>query len=110
MTRRIAACVGLALAYGLVGCSAKSSPAPNQTTEAATQAANEKPGESYRHVIAAEVEYYTSGPQQGRPPDGKFKAGTKVNVIQEAGSYTQVRSEDGIEAFVASDAIKKIDP
>jgi uncharacterized protein YgiM (DUF1202 family) len=108
MSRQIATVVGLACA--LVGCSGKSAPAPIQATEAAPRGATEKPGESYTHVIAAEVEYYTSGPQQGRPPDGKFKAGTKVNVIQEAGSYTQVRSEDGIEAFVASDAIKEIDP
>jgi hypothetical protein len=44
--------------------------------------------ESFSHVITTEVEYYTTGPQQGRPPDGKFRAGTKVNIVQEAGSYT----------------------
>jgi len=66
--------------------------------------------QSFSHVIAAEVEYYTTGPQQGRPPDGKFPAGTKVNIVQQAGSYTLVRSEGGVEAFVTSDALKESDP
>lgn len=35
----------------------------------------------FSHVIAAETEYYTTGPQQGRPPDGTFPAGTKVSVV-----------------------------
>ena len=65
--------------------------------------------DSFSHVIATETEYYTTGPQQGRPPDGKFPAGTKVTIVQEAGSYTQIRSEDGIEAYVSSDAIKELD-
>ena len=55
------------------------------------------------HVITAETEYYTTGPQQGRPPDGKFAAGTKVTVVEEAGSYVLVESEDWVKAYVAAD-------
>lgn len=59
----------------------------------------------FTHVVASETEYYTSGPQQGRPPDGTFSEGTKVRIVEEAGSYVRVRSEGGIEAFVASGAV-----
>lgn len=106
MTKQIAIFMGLLLSL-FVGCSTKSSQAPNQTGE---QQATKPATDSFSHVIANEVEYYTTGPQQGRPPDGKFPAGTKVNIVQQAGSYTQVRSGDGIEAYVSSDAIKEIEP
>jgi serpin B len=61
----------------------------------------------FSHVIAAETEYYTTGPQQGRPPDGKFPAGTKVSIVEESGSYVLVKSESGIKAYVAADAVKQ---
>lgn len=56
-------------------------------------------------VISHDTMFYSSGPQQARPPDGQFKAGTRVMIIQEAGSYTLVRAEDGREGYVASDAV-----
>lgn len=58
------------------------------------------------HVITYDTHYYMSGPQQARPPEGMFKAGTKVELIQDAGSYSLVRSQDGIEAYVSTDALK----
>lgn len=58
-------------------------------------------------VIASEAEYYTTGPQQGRPADGKFAAGTKVTIVSDAGSYFLVRSADGVEAYVSAAAVKK---
>jgi serpin B len=64
------------------------------------------PALEFSHVIAAETEYYTTGPQQGRPPDGKFLAGTKVTVVEKSGSYVLVKSEGGAEAYVAADAVK----
>ncbi len=63
----------------------------------------------FTHTIVSTVEYYNDGPQQARPPDGKFEIGTRVNLIENAGSYSRVRSEDGIETFVATDALKKLD-
>jgi len=59
------------------------------------------------HVVTVETEYYTTGPQQGRPPDGKFSAGTKVSIVEEAGSYVLVKSEDGVEAYIAADAVRQ---
>ncbi|HJN09530.1 MAG TPA: serpin family protein [Pirellulaceae bacterium] len=75
----------------------------SETTEGTT----ETPAGTFTHVITTETEYYTTGPQQGRPPDGKLSAGTKVNVVKEAGSYTLVRSEDGVEAYVAADVVNQ---
>lgn len=57
-------------------------------------------------VISYDTMYYRIGPQQAMPPDGQFKAGTRVEIIQEAGSYTLVRAEDGREGYVSTDAIK----
>jgi PBP1b-binding outer membrane lipoprotein LpoB len=98
MRLQIIACI--VLASLVVGCSGQSTPEAQKSADS--------PAQPFSHVIATEVEYYKIGPQQGRPPDGKFPAGTKVNIIRQAGSYTQVRSEGGIEATVASDAIKEL--
>ena len=61
----------------------------------------------FTHVITTETEYYTTGPQQGRPPDGKFPAGTKVSIIEDAVSYVWVQSGGEIEAYVAADAVRQ---
>ena len=61
----------------------------------------------FSHVITAETEYYVTGPQQGRPPEGSFPAGTKVNIVEEAGSYLLVKSESGIEAYVSKDPVSQ---
>jgi len=109
MTQQIILCVGLVVLSLFVGCSTESSQVPSQTSEQQAKK-TDTPSDSFSHVIAAEVEYYTTGPQQGRPPDGKFPAGTKVNIVREAGSYILVRSQDGVEAYVSGDAIKETEP
>ncbi len=65
-----------------------------------------KPVLKFSHVIKFEIEYYTTGPQQGRPADGKFPAGTKVSIVKKAGSYVLVQSEKGVSAYVSTDAVK----
>ena len=114
MKRTIVAWIGLLTAILLAGCSGQAPTAPSETdrqqatqTDVASQEPDNAPGASYSHVIAVEAEYYTTGPQQGRPPDGKFPAGTKVNIVETAGSYTLVRSADGVEAYVDADAVKE---
>ena len=62
----------------------------------------------FPHAISAPTEYYTNGPQQARPPDGRFPAGLKVVVLNEAGSYVRVRSETGIEAYVSAGALRTL--
>jgi serpin B len=61
----------------------------------------------FTHVTTVDTEYYLDGPQQGRPADGRFAAGTPVVILQEGGSYTRVRSQDGIEAWIVADAVAR---
>ena len=64
----------------------------------------------YTHTIESLNEhYYVGGPQQARPPDGKFPKGTKVKLLRSAGSYTMVQSETGIAAYVTTRCLKKIE-
>jgi uncharacterized protein YgiM (DUF1202 family) len=62
------------------------------------------------HVIINDTVYYMSGPQQARPPEGRFKVGTKVTLIRKAGSYSLVRSEDGREGYITTDSLEPIGP
>ena len=52
--------------------------------------------------------YYLGGPQQARPPEGRFKPGTRVRLVRKNGSYSVVQSENGITAHVATGALKAI--
>lgn len=65
------------------------------------------PATEFTHVIAIETEYYTSGPQQGRPADGTFPVGTKIKIVEDASGYLVVQSEDGIEGYVAASAVQQ---
>lgn len=62
----------------------------------------------YTHVIPQATSYYLNGPQQAMPPQGSFRPGTKVIILQDMGSYVRVRSEDGVEAAVSSGSLQKI--
>ena len=64
---------------------------------------------NFTHVLQRETEYYLDGPQQARPPDGTFRAGTKVMLLQESGSYSVVQTEDGITAYVSTASLQKIE-
>ncbi len=64
--------------------------------------------DAFTHVVTSETPYYLDGPQQGRPPDGTLATGTKVKLLEEAGSYVRVETETGVTAFVAADAIQSI--
>ena len=58
------------------------------------------------YMVVAETPHYVAGPQQGRPPEGRFGEGTKVRLLHTAGSDGQVRAENGTVAFVAMSALK----
>ncbi|MBI82625.1 MAG: hypothetical protein CMJ81_05460 [Planctomycetaceae bacterium] len=90
--------------------------APNQTTTATysqheddlkqpLQAQTSSTWET-SHVITSESAYYTTGPQQGRPADGNFTAGTKVRLVETMGSYSLVQLADGLTAYVTADALE----
>lgn len=57
-------------------------------------------------VILTETEYYTTGPQQSRPPDGKLPAGTQVRIVNDGGSYVQIESADGLQCWVSADTVR----
>jgi hypothetical protein len=100
------------LAAGLLGCQRDAAPPPSDGSDSrpAAPGTNETSVPTgFTHVIAVETDYYVDGPQQGRPPDGRFTAGTRMRVLQEAGSYVLVRSPDGIEAYVSTDALQRTD-
>ena len=71
---------------------------------------NTKIKEPFTHEIDGPLEttYYIGGPQQARPPDGRFKPGTRVRLVRNASSYCLVQSETSITAHVATSALKLI--
>ena len=68
----------------------------------------EESAQVFTHVIATDTPYYLSGPQQAWPPEGSLPAGTKVTLLEEAGSYCRIRSEDGLEAYVSIDSLQAL--
>ena len=100
MNRRIwtLLCVVL-LVVGIVGCGVKMvGPAPHKTGSAGSGA--------FTHVIVGDADYYMSSPQQGSPSDGSFVKGTKVTLVRKAGSFSLVRSVDGVQAYVSTGSIR----
>ena len=61
-------------------------------------------------VILTETEYYTTGPQQSRPPDGKLPAGTQVRIVNDGGSYVQVESAAGLQCWVSAETVGTATP
>jgi len=81
----------------------------NELRRASATSGNKSAAQStseFTHTITTETEYYTTGPQQGRPADGKLAADTAVNIVRQAGSYTLIETPDGVQAYVTSDAVK----
>jgi hypothetical protein len=69
---------------------------------------SEGPAQAFTHVVPSETEYYLDGPEQARGPDGSLEAGTKVALLEEAGSYCQVRTEGGIEAYISRESLQPL--
>lgn len=98
----------------LIGCSNEATTPLQPTQEPAIQQTEQVPttstktDQTFTHTITTDTDYYLGGPQQARPPEGKMKAGTKVMLVEEAGSYCRVKSEDGVVGFVAVDSLKAV--
>ena len=105
--------LGLSVAFGClpnkepVGGSQQSLPAPAEEVESVEQSSGGPAAVAgkFPHVITTGSAYYVGGPQQARPPDGTLMKGTRVRVIQNAGSYSIVRTADGIEGYISTAAI-----
>jgi len=98
--------LGLTATVLLAGCNPRPTP-PQHKQPLTTQPVNDSvtSSSSYPAEISETSVYYIGGPQQGRPPEGEFIKGTRVQVLENAGSYSIVRSADGIEAYVSTGAI-----
>ncbi len=98
-------------------------PVPDGQTEPEPEATNEEiplplpdqsnktpsPTGSPTHVVTQQVAYYKAGPQQAIPPDGKIETGTKVRIIRNAGSYTEIQTENGVRGYISSDSLKQLE-
>lgn len=63
---------------------------------------------SATHVITEDTVWYNH-PAQATPPNGELKAGTRVNVLSPASSFTRMRTEDGsVTGYVSSDVLAPI--
>ncbi len=95
----------LTLFLCLVGCKEQPAEGSGQTdpSEPAKEdvLAKLEPSQDFSYVIANKTAYYTGGPQQARPADGEIEAGTKIKVIEDAGSYVLIETESGIKGFVS---------
>jgi hypothetical protein len=90
-----------ALFFSLV-CVITSSVACSQSTNPADG------GEKMTHVMTTDTPYYLSGPQQAHPPDGTLKAGTQIIVVESQGSYSLVRTKDGVKGHVDNNSFKPL--
>ena len=58
------------------------------------------------HTVTKKSSFYSTSPQQGRPPDGEIEPGTEVELLEEQGSYSLVRLEDGSAVYVESSSLQ----
>ncbi len=81
--------------------------APSKPEEVPEPVVELEPSTDFSYVITTKVVYYAGGPQQARPADGELEEGTKVNVIEGAGSYTLIETQNGVRGYVETNAIGK---
>ena len=60
------------------------------------------------HELTKDEVYYLGGPMQGRPPEGRFEAGTRVVVLERMDGYSRVRSAGGVTAWVANGGLRAL--
>jgi hypothetical protein len=59
-------------------------------------------------VLTTGTVYYSGDPLHGHKADGTFRRGTKVSLVHRVGNYSVVRSEDGVEAYVATHTLEPL--
>jgi hypothetical protein len=85
----------------LAGC--RGAPPPGASDGQKTPATRE----TWTHQLTQDEAWYEN-PAQGRPPNGTIRKGSKVRVLNPAGSYTDVLSEDGVRGFVSSESLRAL--
>jgi hypothetical protein len=95
----------------LAGCVEPSAPPTANSSDAsaqpATRLADSAPPQT-TFVLSTGTVYYAGDPQHGHKPDGTFRRGTKVSLVHRAGNYSVVRSEDGVEGYVATHTLEPL--
>lgn len=110
-TMIVCAAVNSGLLFCLSGCSDTAAPPAAETKEEVSVAtsevelAQESSEFAPTHRLSSEANYYTTGPQQGRPADGTLPEGTQVEVLESAGTYALVRAESGEQGYVSQDVL-----
>jgi hypothetical protein len=99
---RLLRCSAVAVTtLALIGCRGATKP-PVPSDEHKTAPATR---ETWTHELTEDEAWYEH-PAQGRPPNGTLRKGTKVRVLNHAGSYTEVLSEQGVRGYVATASLR----
>lgn len=54
---------------------------------------------TFSHTFTRDFNYFIAVPQEGRPADGTFKAGTRFRLIEVTENYLWVETENGMKAY-----------
>ncbi len=96
----------IAVPVPLAGCA--DSQAPPIIERAAISAA-QPPVAGATYEFSTGTVYYSGDPARGHKPDGTFRRGTRVSLLHRAGTYSVVRSPDGLEAYVATHTLAPLE-
>jgi hypothetical protein len=96
----------LAAVVLLAGCIEQPAPVKSSQSSAGSVAAQTEGPAVF--VLSTGTVYYSGDPLHGHKPDGTFRRGTKVSLVHRVGNYSVVRSEDGVEAYVATHTLEPL--
>ena len=65
------------------------------------------PKETWTHELTQDEPWYEN-PAQGSPPNGTIHKGAKVRVLNPAGSYTEVLSDEGVRGYVSTTSLQPL--
>ncbi|HYO08521.1 MAG TPA: hypothetical protein VER17_06075 [Tepidisphaeraceae bacterium] len=107
-TRTLVIAGALALGAALIGCAQNGGSSSGGAGGASGGNAKMGPVANARtgdFVVNKDSPYYKNGPAQPMPPDGTFRADTRVTSIKSLGSYQLVRAADGRQGYVAKTSL-----
>lgn len=102
-------CAALLMPAIFAGCLSGDSSSDSARPGVTTTPASAPAPVPLTHRLKDDTVYYDH-PAQARPPNGTIKKGTRVAVVQPAGSYTLIRAEDGTRGYVATGSLEPLRP
>src|SRR4051812_43791416 len=94
-----------ALIMAAIGASACTPQSSAPTGQPPAQVA---PNATNGYVILQDTPYFKNGPAQPMPADGTLRSGTAVTIGKKIGSYTLVRTPDGIVGYVKTSDVATV--